>query len=53
MMMEFDKGRDELAKGTNSRKLQKKKTSDQIVEELEESVEVIEKIIKRNAIVHC
>lgn len=39
-------GRDELLKELIQRKLQKKKTPDQIAEELEESVEFIGKIIK-------
>ena len=39
-------GRDELLKELIRRKLQKKKTLDQIAEELEESVEFIRKIIK-------
>ena len=39
-------GRDELLKELIQRKLQKKKTPDQIAEELEESVEFIEKIIR-------
>ena len=39
-------GRDELLKELIRRKLQKKKTPDQISEELEESVEFIGKIIK-------
>ena len=39
-------GRDELLKELIRRKLQKKKTPDQIAEELEESVEFIGKIIK-------
>ena len=39
-------GRDELLKELIQRKLQKKKTLDQIAEELEESVEFIGKIIK-------
>ena len=39
-------GRDELLKELIRRKLQKKKTLDQIAEELEESVEFIGKIIK-------
>ena len=39
-------GRDELLKELIRRKLQKKKTPDQIAKELEESVEFIGKIIK-------